>query len=170
MRQGLPSPPRPLRPISSEQWGAHAPTRASFSAPLNESDSARRRFRRGRRNRHARRVCSPSLNVRPMAIASPTLFICVVSVGSACGNFSKAKRVPQWRDWRRRNQCSTRELRGGFARDVVLEFVEQSMGGVFNAPVLRRKPSSFGHLNAKSLDGVGGQVRFHEQSIFQLPR
>src|ERR1019366_695414 len=27
-----------------------------------------------------------------VAIASPTLFICVVSVGSACGNFSKAKR------------------------------------------------------------------------------
>ena len=36
--------------------------------------------------------CSASLNVRPMAIASPTLFICVVSVGSACGNFSKVKR------------------------------------------------------------------------------
>ena len=27
-----------------------------------------------------------------MAIVSPTLFICVVSVGSAPGNFSKAKR------------------------------------------------------------------------------
>jgi hypothetical protein len=58
MRQGLPSPPRPLRPISSER----------------------------------RHFCRLSLNVRPMAIASPTLFICVVSVGSACGNFSKAKR------------------------------------------------------------------------------
>ena len=34
-----------------------------------------------------------SWNVRLMAIASPTLFICVVSVGSACGNFSKAKRA-----------------------------------------------------------------------------
>ena len=29
---------------------------------------------------------------RPIAIASPTLFIVVVRVGSACGNFSKAKR------------------------------------------------------------------------------
>ncbi len=33
-----------------------------------------------------------SLNVRPMAIVSPTLFICVVSIESASGNFSKAKR------------------------------------------------------------------------------
>ncbi len=36
--------------------------------------------------------CSDSLNVRPMAIASPTLFICVVSVASVCGNFSKVNR------------------------------------------------------------------------------
>ena len=36
--------------------------------------------------------CSDSLNVRPMAIVSPTDFICVVSVGSASGNFSKAQR------------------------------------------------------------------------------
>ena len=36
--------------------------------------------------------CSASLNVRPMAIASPTLFICVVNTGSAPGNFSKVKR------------------------------------------------------------------------------
>ena len=33
-----------------------------------------------------------SLNVRPIAITSPTDFIWVVSVGSAAGNFSKAKR------------------------------------------------------------------------------
>jgi hypothetical protein len=32
------------------------------------------------------------LKVRPTAIASPTDFICVVSVGSASGNFSKLKR------------------------------------------------------------------------------
>jgi hypothetical protein len=32
------------------------------------------------------------LNVRPIAIVSPTLFICVVSVRSAPRNFSKAKR------------------------------------------------------------------------------
>ena len=33
-----------------------------------------------------------SLKVRPIAIASPTDFICVVSVRSACGNFSKFQR------------------------------------------------------------------------------
>jgi hypothetical protein len=33
-----------------------------------------------------------SLNVRPIAIASPTDFICVVSVRSARGNFSNAQR------------------------------------------------------------------------------
>jgi hypothetical protein len=33
-----------------------------------------------------------SANVRPIAIASPTLFICVVSVSSAPANFSNAKR------------------------------------------------------------------------------
>ena len=32
------------------------------------------------------------MKLRPMAIASPTLFMVVVSVGSAAGNFSKAKR------------------------------------------------------------------------------
>ena len=36
--------------------------------------------------------CSASANERPIAIASPTLFIVVVSVGSACGNFSNANR------------------------------------------------------------------------------
>jgi hypothetical protein len=33
-----------------------------------------------------------SVKLRPMAIASPTDFIVVVSVSSAAGNFSKAKR------------------------------------------------------------------------------
>ena len=33
-----------------------------------------------------------SLKVRPMAMASPTDFICVVSVSSASGNFSKVQR------------------------------------------------------------------------------
>ena len=33
-----------------------------------------------------------SLKVRPMLIASPTLFICTPSVALAFGNFSKAKR------------------------------------------------------------------------------
>ena len=35
---------------------------------------------------------SASVKLRPIAIASPTLFMCVVSTGSAPGNFSKAKR------------------------------------------------------------------------------
>ncbi len=36
--------------------------------------------------------CSDSWKVRPIAIASPTDFIEVVRIGSAPGNFSKAKR------------------------------------------------------------------------------
>ncbi len=32
------------------------------------------------------------MKVRPIDIASPTDFICVVSVRSACGNFSKFQR------------------------------------------------------------------------------
>ena len=36
--------------------------------------------------------CSDSWKVRPIAMTSPTDFIAVVSVGSAPGNFSKAKR------------------------------------------------------------------------------
>ena len=36
--------------------------------------------------------CSDSLNVRPIAITSPTDFICVVNTGSASGNFSNAQR------------------------------------------------------------------------------
>ena len=36
--------------------------------------------------------CRLSAKVRPIAITSPTDFMAVVSVGSAPGNFSKAKR------------------------------------------------------------------------------
>ena len=36
--------------------------------------------------------CSASVKLRPIAIASPTDFMCVVSVGSAAGNFSNANR------------------------------------------------------------------------------
>ena len=35
---------------------------------------------------------SASVKLRPIDIASPTLFMCVVSTGSAPGNFSKANR------------------------------------------------------------------------------
>ncbi len=34
--------------------------------------------------------CSASVKLRPIAIASPTDFMCVVRLGSAVGNFSKA--------------------------------------------------------------------------------
>jgi len=39
-----------------------------------------------------RAFCSASGKLRPMAMASPTLFMWVVSVGSAPGNFSNANR------------------------------------------------------------------------------
>ena len=39
-----------------------------------------------------RAFCSDSAKLRPMAIASPTDFMEVVSTGSAPGNFSKVKR------------------------------------------------------------------------------
>ena len=58
-------------------------TTASFPSPISPNrliSSERSAF------------CSASLNVRPIAIASPTLFICVVSTASACGNFSNVKR------------------------------------------------------------------------------
>ncbi len=43
-------------------------------------------------SRERRAFCSASVKLRPMAIASPTLFMCVVSSWSAFGNFSKANR------------------------------------------------------------------------------
>ena len=62
-----------------------------------------------------------------MAIASPTLFICVVSVGSACGMVAVRKHL----EGKARNLGddvinARLEARGGFARDVVLEFVEHA--------------------------------------------
>jgi hypothetical protein len=60
-----------------------------------------------------------------MASASPTLFICVVSVGSACGMVTVRKHL----EGKARNLGDDvihvrLEARRGFARDVVLEFVE----------------------------------------------
>ena len=43
-------------------------------------------------SRLRRAFCSDSVKLRPSAIASPTDFMWVVRVGSAPGNFSKAKR------------------------------------------------------------------------------
>jgi hypothetical protein len=40
----------------------------------------------------AQRLLQRLLEIAPIAITSPTLFICVVRRSSACGNFSKAKR------------------------------------------------------------------------------
>ncbi|CAB5038124.1 unannotated protein [freshwater metagenome] len=43
-------------------------------------------------SRERKAFWSASVKLRPMAIASPTLFIVVVNVESAFGNFSNAKR------------------------------------------------------------------------------
>jgi hypothetical protein len=51
-----------------------------ISGPLAPSSSERNAF------------MNASLKVRPIAITSPTDFICVVSVRSARGNFSNAQR------------------------------------------------------------------------------
>ena len=53
---------------------------ATSSRPLSPVSIERRPF------------CRLSAKQRPIAIASPTDFICVVSTGSAPGNFSKVKR------------------------------------------------------------------------------
>jgi hypothetical protein len=79
-----------------------------------------------------RHFCRLSLNVRPMAIASPTLFICVVSVGSACGMVAVCKHL----EGEARNLGDDvingrLEAGGGGARDVVLGFVEQVANGEF---------------------------------------
>ena len=57
-----------------------SPSIAISSSPVNPFSSERSAF------------CRLSWNVRPIAIASPTDFIEVVRMGSAPGNFSKAKR------------------------------------------------------------------------------
>ena len=62
------------------------------------------------------------------------LYICVVSVGSACGMVA----VRQHLEGKARNSGddvidARLEARGGFARDVVLEFVEQVADGEFGA-------------------------------------
>ena len=54
--------------------------------------AGRSRSRRCRTSSPRSAFWNDSLNVLPMAIVSPTLFICVVSVASASGNFSNANR------------------------------------------------------------------------------
>ena len=62
---------------------------ASLSSPV-ASDGKSRPLRPSSSERIPLR--NASLNVRPIAIASPTDFICVVRVRSACGNFSNVQR------------------------------------------------------------------------------
>ncbi len=54
-------------------------------SPVNENGASRFSTERSA-------FCSASGKLRPIAMASPTLFIVVVRKSSACGNFSKANR------------------------------------------------------------------------------
>ena len=66
---------------SSAEYCARAPSRRSGeSSPSVRFSMERSAF------------CSAMAKVRPMDITSPTDFMLVVSVWSACGNFSKLKR------------------------------------------------------------------------------
>ena len=61
-----------------------------------------------------------------MAMASPTLFICVVSMGSACGMVAVRKHLEGKARHLGDDVINARlEARGGVARNVVLEFVKQ---------------------------------------------
>ena len=71
-----------LRITSSSDGWSGLPHLSSRSQPRPNRFTSRPR----------RAFWSDSLNVRPMAIVSPTDFICVVSVPSAPGNFSKLNR------------------------------------------------------------------------------
>jgi hypothetical protein len=92
VRASISAVPRPARyasPMAKIRSGFGTRRRALRSS----SDS-------GRSSESPKRSCSSertafwsaSLNVRPMAMTSPTDFICVVRVRSASGNFSKAQR------------------------------------------------------------------------------
>ena len=72
--------------------------RPSCGRPTSESRSSSGRGSAGQENSEPfcstlrRAFCRACAKLRPRAMASPTLFIVVVSVSSAPGNFSKAKR------------------------------------------------------------------------------
>ena len=76
------------------------PRRPSCGRAASASSSSTSRARSGVLNTNGafgssiERSALPSASVkfRPMAMASPTLFMCVVSVVSAAGNFSNANR------------------------------------------------------------------------------
>ncbi len=65
------------------------------------------------------------MNVRPMAMASPTDFICVVSVGSALGEFLERPAGDLGDDV----VDGRLEAGGGLAGDVVGDFVERVADG-----------------------------------------
>ena len=97
-------------------WGigvARVATKISLLTELRPISGERRHF------------CRLPLHVRPMAIASPTLFICVVSVGSACRMVAVRKHLEGEARNLGDDVINARlEACRGFARDVVLEFVE----------------------------------------------
>ncbi len=80
----------PLRSSSSTVSNRSGPGVARPSSISSSESSARHGGLSSSRERSA--LAKACWNVRPMAIASPTDFICVVSVGSVPGNFSKANR------------------------------------------------------------------------------
>ena len=78
-----------------------------------------------------------SLKVRPMAMTSPTDFICVVSVGSAVGNFSKANR-------------------GHLDHDVVEHRLERGGGGLGDVVGQLVEPVAHGQLGPDPGDRKAG--------------
>ena len=122
-------------------WGEGKGEGGRFTQICFRCDSRAHGLRAYSERRH---FCRLSLNVRPMAMASPTLFICVVSVNGGraqapCGNFSKAKRAPTPVGVGDDVINARLEARGGFARDVVLEFVEQVADGEFGEIKFRNR-------------------------------
>ena len=82
------------RPGRRRRWRTAGRGSGTRSSARSSSASAGRSSVRPQRSCSSERTAfwSASLNVRPIAMTSPTDFICVVSVRSASGNFSKAQR------------------------------------------------------------------------------
>ena len=76
-----------IRPsVGTAIWASNASTAAaSGTGPFQWKLASLRSIERSA-------FCSASVKLRPSDIASPTLFIVVVRVGSAAGNFSNANR------------------------------------------------------------------------------
>ena len=95
--------------------------------------------------------CSASLNVRPIAIASPTLFICVVSVGVGLRKFleGEARNLDHAVIDRRL------ETRRRFARDVVADFVERVTDRQFRGDFRDRESGRLRRQRATSARRAG---------------